>query len=159
MSHEKLYRGELHCTTCHREDGRKIRSWHLIRQEDGSYEACCHDHKPEKVYNDPNLSLVETCYHFPWDDVVKITLHKTNPTGHYKGLIITVEMKDVPNSELMQRHSIQVCQALMLMADRRCTIHDYGRRGEQNHCFVEPSYHWETPATCSIRDKYWGSSQ
>jgi len=158
---EKLFRGELYCAVCHQE-GRplKMEAWNLVRQEDGSYIAYCHKHQPKNIYQDPNLSMVQTCLCFPWDDVMKITLHKLEKDyGTHKGKIITVEMKDVPNQELMRAHSIQVCQALMLMADRRCTIHDYGKRGEQNHCFVEPNYHWEMPATCTIRDKYWGDEQ
>jgi hypothetical protein len=92
--------------------------------------------------------------------VTKLTIHKLDPNaGDRKGEIITVEIKDILNKELAQLTSIQICQALMLMADDRCTIHHYGERGEQNNCWVEPNYHWESPATCTIRDKYWGDKQ
>jgi hypothetical protein len=156
------FRGELYCTICHQEGKSilKARAWNLVRQEDGSYISYCHKHQPESIYQNPNLSMVKTCLSFPWEDVAKITLHKLKKDyGTHKGKIITVEMREVPNIERMQRHSIQVCQALMLMADRRCAIHNYGERGEQNHCFVEPNYHWDTPAACVIRDKYWGDEQ
>jgi len=162
MRHEDLFRGKLYCTTCHQQP-KEERRWNnesavLIKNEDGTYSGYCMDHRPEKYFE--KAELIQTCISVPWRWVAKITLHEVDINqDHYKGDIITVEMTDKPGRGSMQKESIHVCQALMLMADGRCTVHRWGERGEQNHCFVEPGYHWIQPTTCCIRDKYWGMEQ
>jgi hypothetical protein len=156
---EELFRGKLQCTTCHQEKARWNREADgLIRNEDGTYSGYCMDHRPDDYYK--RLHLTTTCMHFEWELVAKLTIHELDPNrGDRKGDIITVEMRDIANKELAQSESIKICQALMLIADDRCVIHYYGERGEQNNCWVEPNYHWQQPATCTIRDKYWGDKQ
>jgi hypothetical protein len=151
---ERFFSGQLRCT----EPGCNLESWNLVREGD-AYKAYCHDHKPKDIYS--RLEMMRCALYFPWRDVTKVTLHKLDFTkSDYKGKIITVEMKDAPNFELMRYHAVQVCQGLMLMADMSCVIHQFGEEGEQNYCFVEASYHTTSPpATCTITDKYWGQKQ
>jgi hypothetical protein len=159
---KRLFSGEIHCTICHQEGKSAIKreSWNLLRNEDGTYSGYCHDHKPEDIYQDDKLCLVETCLHYPWPDVVKLTLHKPDPSAFdRKGEIVTVEMKTVPNIELMRRHAIEVLHGLQLMASDRATVHNYGESGEGNYCWTDNNYHWESPALGFIRDKYWGDEQ
>ena len=158
---ERLFRGEIHCTVCHQKEDRfKRDSWNLLRNEDGTYSGYCHDHKPDDIYQSENLALVESCLHYPWSDVVSLTLHKTDMTAYdRRGTIVTVEMKDVPNTALMQRHAIEVLYGLQLMSDKKATVHNYGETGEGNYCWTEGNYHWESPAQGLIRNKYWGEKQ
>jgi hypothetical protein len=129
--------------------------------EDGSYESYCYNHRPETEdgKNDySRLALLEKCFHIPWRDVVKITLHKPTDVDSYDrtGPIITVEMKTAKNVDYMRGQAIEVCHGLQLMADRRATIHQWTEATEQNDCWTETNYCWEAPATCTIIDKYWG---
>ena len=137
----------------------------LFMREDGTYEALCFSHKQErekeheeartKLYE--RLAITEQCFHIPWRDVVKITLHKPKPDGHDRlGPVITIEMKDVPNRDLMREHALEVAHGLQLMADKRATIHRWTEGTEQNDCWTDTNYFWEHPTTCTVRDKYWG---
>lgn len=158
---ERLFRGGIHCTVCHQEgEPTKRDSWNLVRNDDGTYSGYCQDHKPEGLYQDDRLSLVETCLHYPWNDVIKLTLHKLDPVSFdRKGKIVTVEMRDVPNVELMQGYGIQALHGLQLMSDRRATIHNFGERGEGNDCWTEVEWRHQHPVEAYIRDKYWGDKQ
>jgi hypothetical protein len=151
---DRLFHGKIFCT----EPDCFAETQELYRRND-AYKAYCHRHKPEDLPRE-ELALATYAMSFPWRDVVKLTIHKLDMApADRKGDIITVEMRDVANIEWMRAGSIEVCQGLMLMADRRCVIHNYGERGEQNYCWVEPNYFWERPASCTIRDKYWGDQQ
>lgn len=156
---EKLYRGEIKCTTCLTEKGSTRRaSSGLIPNEDGTYSAYCMDHRPEDYFK--QCVITETCISAPWRLVTKITIHELDSErGDRRGDIITVEMKDIANEELAREASIEVCQFLMLMSSERATIHDLGESGEQNYCWVEPNYRHVHPMTCTIRDKYWGQAE
>jgi len=157
---ERLYRGDIHCTVCKQEGGPlKRNSWNLVRNEDGTYSGYCNDHRPEGIYQDDTLSLVETCLHYPWMDVVSLTLHKLRPDPDRKGKIVTVQMREYQNLPQMKQHAVEVLHGLQLMADNRATVHNFGATGEGNHCWTETNYHWEAPAEGYIRDKYWGEKQ
>jgi hypothetical protein len=159
MDDERLYRGEIKCTKCHTEKSKWRKNGSgLIPNENGTYSAYCNDHRPEDFYK--QLVVVETCISAPWRMVAKITIHELDSVaGDRRGDIITLTMKEMNNVELARTSSIQACQMLMLAADERGTIHCYGEDGEQNHCWVEPSYRHVSPMTCTIRDKYWGQQQ
>ena len=135
----------------------------LYVQEDSTYVGICFEHRERRKragIEMPEMALHEQCFHFPWRDVVKLTIHKTDPNaGDRKGDVITLEMKDVPNTDLMNAHAVEVAHGLQLMADKRATVHHLGETGEGNYCWTETGYHWDSPATCVIRDKYWGKSQ
>lgn len=163
---EKLYRGDIPCTKCFQESGR-INNWaaHLYRMEDGTYQSLCFEHfrarekeTGKKSFED--LAMIQQCFHIPWRDVVKITLHKPDPNAYNRrGKVITIEMREVPNTELMRRQAIEVAHGLQLMADRRATIHEWFNGTEQNDCWTDNNYSWEAPVTAVIRDKYWGGDR
>lgn len=168
---ERLFRAEIYCTKCHQEDAPLKRRADLYRMEDGSYEGRCRDHLPKTVKDDgkegtdyewmrEHLAGLEMCFHIPWRDVVKITLHKPDPNSFdRKGDVVTVTMEDVPNKDLMRRHAIEVLHALQLMADDRATIHEWWNGTEQNYCWTDTNYFWEDEVKGTIRDKYWGDDR
>jgi len=166
MRNGKVFRGELYCTLCRQEGGKLGRACsQLYLQEDGTYAAYCWSHtkKLEEAGKKPSyddLAIIEECFHIPWRNVVKLTLHKPDPNRHDRtGDVITIEMKDVPNVDLMRRQSIEVAHALQLMSDTRATIHQWTEGTEQNDCWTDNNYFWEAPATATIRDKYWGPTR
>ena len=158
MPEEHLFRGELYCTPCSRDDSQfKRQTGKLVRMSDGSYEGRCWTHKQQ---DGEDLAMVKECFHYPWRDVVKITLHKVDQKAYdRKGPIITIEMRNVPNTDYMRQQAVEVAHGLQLMADKRATVHDLGHTGEGNYCWTETNYHWKSPATCTIIDKYWGDDQ
>lgn len=168
---EQLFRVEIYCTPCQREDAKVRRRVDLFRMEDGSYEGRCHDHMPKVVSDDgkestnyewfrEHLAGTEVCFHIPWRDVEKITLHKPDPNSYdRKGDVVTVRMQDVPNKGLMRRHALEVLHGLQLMADDRATIHEWWNGTEQNYCWTDTNYHWDEHVEGTIRDKYWGDDR
>lgn len=156
---ERLYRGEIRCTTCHTEKGTwRSGSSGLIPNEDGTYSAYCMDHRPDDYFK--QCVVTETSISSPWRLVTKLVIHKLDQErGDRRGDIITVTMKEMANVELAREASIEVCQFLMLMNTGHGTIHNPGESGEQNHCWVEPSYRHVSPMQCVIRDKYWGHQE
>jgi hypothetical protein len=177
MLNVRLFRGEIYCTLCHQERRTPLKQpCDLYRMEDGSYQGLCRFHLPKEMRRDEetgeeqegtdyawmrqHLAALEMCFHIPWRDVVKIILHKPDPNSwDRKGDVVTVVMKDVPNTALMREHAIEVLHGLQLMADRRATIHQWNRAAEQNDCWTDNNYSWEAPATARIRDKYWGDER
>lgn len=166
MRNGKVFRGELYCTPCLKAGKRRGSACtDLYVQEDGSYAAFCWSHKKELEEKGEKLSydllaITEECFYIPWRDVVKLTLHKADPNAYDRsGIVITIEMRDIANTDLMRSHSIEVAHALQLMSDTRATIHQWTEDTEQNDCWTEANYFWEAPATCTIRDKYWGPTR
>lgn len=174
MLRDKLYRGELSCTKCFQagKDRRGRRFCvELYLMEDGSYQALCRDHMPKVVKDDgkegidyewmrEHIAMTTMCFHIPWRDVRKITLHKPDPSSfNRKGDVVTVRMKDVPNKDLMRRHALEALYGLQLMADERGTIHEWWNGTEQNYCWTDTNYHWDEHVEGTIRDKYWGDDR
>jgi hypothetical protein len=166
MKNGMVFRGNLYCTLCLREDkgpGRPCTN--LYVQEDGSYAAYCWSHTKDlkeqgKKPDRDNLAITEECFHIPWRNVVKLTIHKPDPNSFERtGDVITIEMKDVPNTDLMRSHAIEVAHALQLMSDTRATIHHWTEGTEQNDCWTDNNHCWTAPATAAIRDKYWGRTR
>ena len=157
---EHLYRGEIKCTICH-QDPESI--WNkgssgLIKNEDGTYSGHCMDHRPEDYFK--KLELNETCIHFEWRLVTKLTIHRLDPNSHdRRGTIVTIEMKKIQNVELAREAAVEALQGMLLVAHKDCVIHQFGERGEQHHCWIEPGYHWDVPMTCKVNHKYWGDKQ
>lgn len=173
---ERLFRGEIHCTKCHQEERPLKRRADLYLMDDGSYQGLCRDHLPKEMKKDEetgeekegidykwmreHMSALEMCFHIPWADVRKITLHKMDPNSYNRrGTVVTVTMKDVPNKKLMRAHAIEVLHGLQLMADRRATIHQWTEGTEQNYCWTDTNYFWDEDVKGTIRDKYWGEDR
>lgn len=178
MLRDKLFRGEIYCTACHQEGKRPTKNFwcDLYRMDDGTYQALCRDHVPKTtkvdeetgeekedrdfVWMREHLAMLTMCFHIPWRDVVKLTLHKPDPTTYdRKGDVVTVQMRDIPNKELMRAHAIEVLHGLQLMADKRATIHQWTEGTEQNDCWTDTNYFWDEDVTGTIRDKYWGEDR
>lgn len=151
---ERLYRGRLKCS------GPSCRSYgHIIEQDkDHTIKAWCIEHRPKDVFD--RAAMLETCIHISWDSVTKVTLHDLDQCGDRRGTIITIEMKDVANKEMMRHEGTEVLQFLTIMAGHRYTIHHLGMEGEQNDSWINADTPWkEGPIRCIIRDKYWGDTQ
>lgn len=157
---ESLWRGRLKCNHegCYG-DG------HIVEptEEKGRvYRAWCGTHRPKETLD--RAVMIETCLSVQWDYVKKVTLHEMNKGGgpgsyDRKGDIISIEMKDVENVEMMLNEGIEILQFLMLMVSGRNTIHNLGKDGEQNNCWIFHSYRWVRPAVVRIHDKYWGEGE
>lgn len=172
-SNVRLFRGEIHCGQCFEEGQKSSHSQtNLYLMDDGTYRGICSSHLVKVVDDDTkegsidykwvreHLAATEECFHIPWRDVVKLTLHKPDPNAYDRsGDVVTVQMKDVPNKDLMRQHSIEVLHGLQLMADSNATIHDWLNGTEQNHCWTNTNYHWDEHVEGTIRDKYWGKQR
>lgn len=152
MSRESLFRGELRCA-----EPNCMGSGFIIEPVDErTYRAWCGSHRPEGVWD--RAVMVETCLSPPWGDVKTVTLHELKPCSDRRGDIITVEMKDVPNADMMFRHAIEVLQYLTIVSNDRYTIREIGKDGEDNDSWIF-TRRWERPIRACIHHKYWGDRQ
>lgn len=152
-SGENLYRGSLKCS----QPGCMGSGFVVESAGEGLYKAWCGSHKPEGVWE--RAEMVETCISPHWDDVKVVTIHEMKPCHDRRGDIITVEMKDVPNVDLMLRAGIEVLQFLTLISNDRYPIRSLGREGEDNDSWIFTTYRHERPAKARIHHKYWGDTQ
>lgn len=152
-NYECLYRGELRCS-----EPKCLGHGYIVEPVgDGTYKAWCGSHQPEKIYD--RAELMETCLVAHWDDVKVVTIHELRPDYDRRGDIITVEMKDVANVEMMIRGGIEVLQFLTFISNDRYPIRHLGRDGEDNDSWIFTSYRHERPAKARIHHKYWGDQQ
>ncbi|MGD9728568.1 MAG: hypothetical protein AB7L09_02770 [Nitrospira sp.] len=156
MNEERLFRGTLACTVCAKSGvAFKRDSALLMRNSDGTFSAYCHEHQPAGVYQNDDLTLIETNISFPWRWAGKITLHKMPATPPFdrRGDIVTVEAKPMRDVQMSYQVAIELTQVLMLMSDERWVVHRWGEDGEQNDCWIVRN--WGAPSV-TIRHKYWG---